>query len=113
MEVNPEWKKLDGHVAGLAAVAKLEPKIAELRAGQIESGQLAALYLVLRNTHEVSVHQMRGATNNKVYVNADGREAVIDEHGEHVTGFNKGTFNYASTGPRRRCGIWRTICGLG
>ncbi len=50
---------------------------------------------ILSNTPEINIHQMNGATKNKVYVFEDGREAVYDAQGKLVTDpTNKGSYNY-------------------
>ena len=50
---------------------------------------------LLANTSEQHIHQMNGATGNKVFQHADGREAVYDENGTLVTeGGNQGSYNY-------------------
>jgi len=50
---------------------------------------------ILSNTPELNIHQMNGQTENKVYVNEDGREAVFDADGNLVTDpTNKGSYNY-------------------
>jgi hypothetical protein len=58
--------------------------------------KLAFLYAALSQTMEVHIHQMRGASNNKVFVSPDGHdEAVIDEHGKLVTDCaNQASYNY-------------------
>jgi len=45
---------------------------------------------------EVHIHQMGGATKNRVYVSPDGyHEAVVDEHGKLVTDCaNQASYNY-------------------
>lgn len=56
-----------------------------------------ALFLMLSQTQELNIHQMRGATKNKVFVHKDGhKEAVFDENGSLVQdGINDGSYNYA------------------
>ena len=51
----------------------------------------------LSHTSETSIHQMRGAKGNKVFLHEDGhKEAVYDEAGKLVKdGINDGTYNYA------------------
>lgn len=52
------------------------------------------IFYILQNTQEVSIHQMRGETDNVVMVNEDGREAVYDVDGNLVTNsYNKGSYN--------------------
>lgn len=59
--------------------------------------QLSIIRYVLKNTEEVNIHKMRGETDNKVYVNEDGREAVYDKDGNLVTNsYNQGTYNFYS-----------------
>jgi hypothetical protein len=58
--------------------------------------KLAFAYAALAKSNEVRIHQMRGATGNKVYVSPDGHdEAVVDEHGKLVTDcVNMASYNY-------------------
>jgi hypothetical protein len=59
--------------------------------------QLSIINYILKNTYENNIHKMRGETENKVYTNNDGREAVFDKDGNLVTNsYNKGSYNYAS-----------------
>lgn len=57
----------------------------------------AMVYIMLSQTNEVSIHQMRGATGNQVFVHQDGhREAVFDKAGNAVNdGINDASYNYA------------------
>jgi hypothetical protein len=58
--------------------------------------KLAFLYAALANTREVHIHQMRGASKNRVFVSPDGHhEAVYDEQGKLVTDCaNKASYNF-------------------
>ena len=58
--------------------------------------KLAFVYAALAKSSEVRIHQMRGASGNKVYVSPDGHdEAVVDEHGKLVTDcVNMASYNY-------------------
>jgi hypothetical protein len=58
--------------------------------------RLAIIRYILKNTHENNIHKMRGATENKIFTNSDGREAVFDRNGDLVTNYNMGSFNYYS-----------------
>jgi hypothetical protein len=59
--------------------------------------QLSIIRYILKNTYENNIHKMRGETENVVYVNDDGREAVYDRNGNLVTNsYNRGSFNYYS-----------------
>jgi hypothetical protein len=59
--------------------------------------QLSIIRYILKNTYENNIHKMRGETENVVYVNEDGREAVFDKNGNLVTNsYNRGSFNYYS-----------------
>jgi len=51
----------------------------------------------LANTSETRIHQLRGASGNKMYLHKDGhKEAVYDEGGKLVKdGINDGSYNYA------------------
>lgn len=57
----------------------------------------AMVYIMLSQTNEVSIHQMRGATGNQIFVHSDGhREAVYDSSGNLVQdGINDASYNYA------------------
>jgi hypothetical protein len=58
--------------------------------------QVSIINYILENTFENNIHRMRGETENKVYTNADGREAVFNRDGNLVTNsYNKGSYNYA------------------
>ena len=62
-----------------------------------DQGQLSIIRYILKNTHENNIHKMRGETDNVVYVNEDGREAVYDKDGKLVTNsYNQGSYNYGS-----------------
>jgi len=58
--------------------------------------KLAFIYVALSHTMEVHIHQMGGASKNKVFVSPDGHhEAVVDEHGKLVTDCaNQASYNY-------------------
>ena len=58
--------------------------------------KLAFLHTALSNTQELHIHQMRGASKNRVFVSPDGHsEAVIDENGKQVTDcVNMASYNY-------------------
>ena len=63
----------------------------------ISEYNLSAIHYILKNTYENKIHKMRGETENKVYIHADGREAVYDKDGNLVTNaWNQGSFNYGS-----------------
>jgi len=55
------------------------------------------VFLMLAQTQEFKIHQMRGATGNKVFLHKDGhKEAVFDKDGQLVKdGFNDASYNYA------------------
>ena len=59
--------------------------------------ELQLIYHWLANTSETRIHQMRGATENKLYLHEDGQmEAVYDGEGKLVKdGINDGSYNYA------------------
>ncbi len=59
--------------------------------------ELSVIHFILRHTQEVNVHQMRGESENKIYVKKDGHsEAVFDKEGKLVTNYNAGSYNYYS-----------------
>ena len=67
------------------------------RPGNPNRNQLAIVHYILQNTFENNIHKMRGETDNVVYTNKDGREAVYDKNGNLVTNsYNRGSFNFAS-----------------
>ena len=74
----------------------LAPVDDALRADPDAKIKLAFIYVALSHTMEVNIHQMGGATKNKVYVSPDGHnEAVVDEHGKLVTDCaNQASYNY-------------------
>jgi hypothetical protein len=59
--------------------------------------QISLIRHWLSHTSEASIHQMRGATGNQVFLHTDGhREAVYDRKGKLVQdGINDGSYNYA------------------
>ncbi len=59
--------------------------------------QISLIRHWLSHTSETSIHQLRGASGNKVYLHKDGhKEAVYDEAGKIVKdGINDGSYNYA------------------
>jgi len=62
-----------------------------------DQSQLSIIRYILKNTYENNIHKMRGETDNVVYVNEDGREAVYDKDGKLVTNsYNQGSYNYGS-----------------
>ena len=58
--------------------------------------KLAFVLAALSKTWEVHIHQMRGASKNRVFISSDGHgEAVIDEKGKQVTDcINMASYNY-------------------
>ena len=75
----------------------LLPMIRKLHDQQIPLIHQQIIYTILAHTRESAIHQMRGQTDNKVYIHEDGREGVYDKNGDLVTnGYNDGTFNYAN-----------------
>ena len=62
-----------------------------------DQGQISIIHYILKNTYENNIHKMRGETDNVVYTNEDGREAVYDKDGKLVTNsYNQGSYNYGS-----------------
>ncbi len=75
----------------------LLPMIRKLHDQEIPLIHQQIIYTILAHTNESAIHQMRGETDNKVYIHEDGREGVYDKAGNLVTnGYNDGTFNYAN-----------------
>ena len=63
---------------------------------EIENEKLSALNYILKNTFENNIHKMRGETENRVYTNKDGREAVFDKNGQPIENpWNRGSYNFA------------------
>ncbi|MDR2521793.1 MAG: hypothetical protein LBC72_04470 [Spirochaetaceae bacterium] len=57
--------------------------------------ELAALWYILANTPRENVHRMRGETENRVFTNQNGKEAVFDKNDKLVTNsYNKGGYNF-------------------
>lgn len=67
-------------------------------AAELSTREEAIIVLILENTNEVAIHQMRGETGNKVYQHKDGhREAVFDADGNAVkNGYNDASYNIAN-----------------
>lgn len=62
---------------------------------KLTAEQKLIIHLMLSQTSEVYIHNMRGVIRNKVYVSEDGGEAVFDANGKHVKdGFNDASYNY-------------------
>jgi len=74
----------------------LESYISDIQEGKISSETLNVIYGILKNTNEVAIHQMRGKTDNQVFLGPDGhKEAVFDGAGQLVKdGINDGSYNY-------------------
>ncbi len=80
----------------LHASVSLAECITRIENGKVPKKSLQAVVAILRNMHEVEIHRMRGASENKVYVSKDGKkEAVYDREGKVVKdGINDGSYNY-------------------
>ena len=64
---------------------------------EIPEYNLTVIHYILKNTYENNIHKMRGETENKVYTDKNGREAVFDKNGNLVTnGWNRGSYNFGS-----------------
>lgn len=75
---------------------KIFPQLTKLDSNTIPLAHQQILYAILQNTNEVAIHQMRGESENTVYVNDNGQEAVYDKDGNLIqNGYNDGTYNYA------------------
>ncbi len=75
----------------------LLPMIRKLHDQEIPLAHQQIIYAILAHTNESAIHQMRGETDNRVFIHEDGREGVYDKNGNLVTnGYNDGTFNYAN-----------------
>ncbi len=75
----------------------LLPMIRKLHNQEIPLAHQQIIYTILAHTNESAIHQMRGETDNRVFIHEDGREGVYDKDGNLVTnGYNDGTFNYAN-----------------
>ncbi|MCK5861863.1 MAG: hypothetical protein KAH38_05225 [Candidatus Hydrogenedentes bacterium] len=74
----------------------LSPFVEQLREEAISLEHTAVLYAILKNTHEVCIHQQMDAKGNQVYLSPDGhKEAVYDKNGKLVKeGVNQGSYNY-------------------
>ena len=74
----------------------LGPVMERIRNGKIEPRKLTIIYLILKNTTEVHIHQQNGATGNQVFILKGGhKEAVYDARGALVKdGINNGSYNY-------------------
>ena len=67
-------------------------------AAELSNREKAIIVLILENTDEVKIHQMRGETGNRVFQHKDGhREAVFDAQGKAVkNGYNDASYNIAN-----------------
>ncbi len=75
---------------------KIFPQLTKIQSNKVPLEHQLILYTILKNTNEVASHQMRGESENRVFQNSDGREAVYDKDGDLVkNGYNDGTYNYA------------------
>jgi hypothetical protein len=64
-------------------------------AAELTAEQELIIHLMLSQTGETYIHNMRGAIGNKVYVHENGQEAVFDANGEIVQdGINDGSYNF-------------------
>lgn len=89
-------------IASLAASTALHAKSkAEVRKESqavvdSHTREAVLIYNWLKHTPELSIHRMRGATENKVYTKSPGHlEAVYDGAGNLVRdGFNNGSYNH-------------------
>ena len=74
----------------------LKKTIERIKKGDINSRKLQIIYFILQNTSEHYIHNLNGATGNKVYFHVDGhKEAVYDPSGKLVQdGINDGSYNY-------------------
>lgn len=65
-------------------------------ASQLTVEQKTIIHLMLSQTSEVTIHRMRGATENTLFLHKDGhKEAVYDANGKLVQdGINDGSYNY-------------------
>lgn len=75
---------------------KLKRIMERIENGEIDSRKLQIIYLTLRNTPEYFIHNLNGASGNKVFVHKDGhKEFVYDKTGKLVQdGTNDGSYNY-------------------
>ena len=78
-------------------VVTLASSCSKRSSATLTKAESAAIHLMLSQTHEVKIHQMRGATENQVFVHKDGhKEAVYNGKGNLVQdGINDGSYNYA------------------
>lgn len=84
--------------ASTALYAKSKAEIRKESQATVDSHRREAvlIYSWLKHTPEVSIHRMRGATENKVYIKPPGHlEAVYDGAGKLVRdGYNDGSYNH-------------------
>ncbi len=76
----------------LSEVQSLAPQIKKEYRKEAE-----LIYKWLSKTHEIRIHQLRGATDNQLFLHRNGQiEAVYDGKGKLVRdGINDGSYNYA------------------
>ncbi len=75
---------------------KLRKTIDRIEKGEIDSKKLQIIYSILQNTSEYYIHNLNGATGNKVFLHKDGhKEAVYDPDGNLVQDdINDPSYNY-------------------
>lgn len=83
-------------IKGLHDRLPLADSVNRVSDGEIPMRTMRAISAILRNTREVEIHRMRGATENETYVSTNGSdEAVYDAEGKLVEdGINDGSYNY-------------------
>ncbi len=89
-------EQMEHNVETMARELSLIPFINQIQQGKFSDNQTAIVYLILKHTTEVHIHQQNGAIGNQVFVHKDGHsEAVFDKNKELVKdGVNDGSYNY-------------------
>jgi hypothetical protein len=82
-------------IDGIDAKLGISERVERVRNGQIEPAKTRAVQTILGNTYDLNIHQMRGATKNKVFISPDGhQEAVFDAGHQPVHDeINDGRYN--------------------
>jgi hypothetical protein len=83
-------------IKGLHISFELATMVQRVREGKVEANKLRAIETVLRNTNELSIHRMRGAKGNEVFLSPDGHQEAVYDHNHQLVrdGINNGTYNY-------------------
>lgn len=96
VQASIDQKEMKDFMDETEKLLNLKKTIERIEKGEINSLKLQIIYLILQKTSEHYIHNLNGATGNKVYLHVDGhKEAVYDPKGDLVQdGINDGSYNY-------------------